>query len=246
MKKGIIIIHGMGEKEKDYSLDFQELFTEECVSNGIQKSDLIFKEVEWSSILKDKEEVLFNNIKQNLSFLGLRKFIIHSFGDAIAYQKTENNNDTYHKINDLLMEKYNELIKTLNNDNEIYFVAHSLGGVILSNFIYDYQNFTNKIKFKKLFTFGTTIPLWTLKYQNLDSPIKIEQGQKWINMYDSDDVLGYPLGNISPAYKRLVRDKLLIDIEVNSGNFLTSWNPLSHLGYWKDSDVIEIIADNMK
>lgn len=134
MKKGIIIIHGMGEQESGYSKDFQSLLKKECKSIGIDDSGIIFKEVEWSSILKEKEDELFENVKQNLSFLGLRKFIIHSFGDAIAYQKTENNNDTYQKINDLIMEKYDELTKILNANDEIYFVAHSLGGVILSNF----------------------------------------------------------------------------------------------------------------
>ena len=36
-------------------------------------------------------------------------------------------------------------------------------------------------------------------------------------MYDCDDILGYPLGNISPKYQDLVKAGKLIDIEVNSG-----------------------------
>ncbi len=244
MKKGIITIHGMGEQTSGYSKNFKVLLTKEFNKVKAKGDSLVFKEVEWSSILSVNEEKLFQNIKENLSFLGLRKFIIHSFGDAIAYQKTGSQFDTYNLINDLIKSKYDELVKS--NVDEIYFVAHSLGGVILSNFIYDSQVAKEGITFHKLFTFGTTIPLWTLKYQIFDSPINLHNNQKWVNMYDSDDILGYPLGNISPDYQALAKAGKLVDIEVNSGSILTSWNPLCHLGYWTDIDVIRIIAEELK
>jgi len=133
----------------------------------LNDDQLIFKEVEWSSILSTNEGKLFHNIKENLSFLSLRKFIIHSFGDAIAYQKTGSPHDTYNLINDLISAKY-------------------------------------------------------------------------------DDILGYPLGNITPKYQDLVKAGKLIDIEVNSGTILTSWNPLCHLDYWTDKDVIKIIAEEVR
>ncbi len=184
MKKGIITIHGMGEQTSGYSKEFEVMLSKEFDSIKQKDDILVFKEVEWSSILSTNEDKLFHNIKENLSFLGLRKFIIHSFGDAIAYQKTGSPHDTYNLINGLIKSKYEELINE--KVDEIYFVAHSLGGVILSNFIYDSQTANEDIRFKKLFTFGTTIPLWTLKYKDFDSPIRLNAEQKWINMFDSD------------------------------------------------------------
>lgn len=87
MKKGILTIHGMGEQKRGYSEKFQELLLEEFDTIKNVEDNLVFKEVEWSSILSTNEEKLFENTKENLSFLGLRKFIIHSFGDAIASSK---------------------------------------------------------------------------------------------------------------------------------------------------------------
>ena len=215
MKKAIITIHGMGEQAAGYSNRFEDMLRTQFEKIKLNDDQLIFKEVEWSSILSTNEGKLFHNIKESLSFLGLRKFIIHSFGDAIAYQKTGSPHDTYNFINNLIKTNYDELIAE--GVDEIYFVAHSLGGVILSNFIYDAQTSGVDIQFKKLFTFGTTIPLWTLKYKNFDNPIHLNDNQTWINMYDNDDILGYPLGNISPKYQDLVKAGKLIDIEVNSG-----------------------------
>jgi len=145
-------IHGMGEQAAGYSNEFEEMLRTQFEKIKLNDDQLIFKEIVWSSILSTNEGKLFHNIKENLSFLGLRKFIIHSFGDAITYQKTGSPHDTYNLINDLIKTKYDELVK---------------------------------------------------------------------------------------AGK-------LIDIEVNSGTILTPWNPLYHLDYWTDKDVIKLIAKEVR
>ena len=53
---------------------------------------------------------------------------------------------------------------------------------------------------------------------------------EWVNFYDRDDILGYPLRPIDPAYEKAVKE----DIEVNSGGVAMSWNPLSHGGYFSN------------
>jgi len=60
-----------------------------------------------------------------------------------------------------------------------------------------------------IITFGCNIPLFTFAYNhvkpiefppsNLDS--KLKQKAKWINYYDSDDILGYPLKPINAEYR---------------------------------------------
>ncbi len=47
-----------------------------------------------------------------------------------------------------------------------------------------------------------------------------------------DDILGYPLKPINPAYRRVVSR----DITINVGGILSSWNPASHTKYWTDND----------
>ena len=61
---------------------------------------------------------------------------------------------------------------------------------------------------------------------------------KWDNYFDEDDVLGYPLKPIGASYDKAVNR----DIAINAGTWLTSWNPLSHEGYWTDDDLISPTA----
>ena len=60
---------------------------------------------------------------------------------------------------------------------------------------------------------------------------------KWINFYDPDDVLGYPLRQINHKYA------FIEDRHINAGGILTSWIPLSHSVYWTDNDMIKPATD---
>jgi hypothetical protein len=64
----------------------------------------------------------------------------------------------------------------------------------------------------------------------------------WHNYYDKDDVLGWPLADLSEGYAEIVTD-----IEINVGSGLlgwlaASWNPLSHNQYWRDKQIVRAIA----
>ena len=59
----------------------------------------------------------------------------------------------------------------------------------------------------------------------------------WLNFYDPDDVLGYPLKAINADYRKAVTK----DIPINVGGF-SSWNPLAHGGYWTDNSFTKPVA----
>ena len=61
---------------------------------------------------------------------------------------------------------------------------------------------------------------------------------RWLNFFDADDVLGYPLKPVSPDYAA----KVTQDIEINVGGLFTSWNPVSHVEYWDDDDFLEPVS----
>ncbi|MGB5660030.1 MAG: hypothetical protein WBO54_11155 [Thermoanaerobaculia bacterium] len=61
---------------------------------------------------------------------------------------------------------------------------------------------------------------------------------KWLNFYDPGDILGYPLKPISEGYAEVVTR----DIAINAGGVFSSWNPLSHNGYWTDNDFTQPVA----
>lgn len=139
-------------------------------------------------------------------------------------------------------------------------IAHSLGAVITSNYIWDLQNKVAQIKvgdtpleqgetLALYYTLGSQITLWRLRYEDFGTPITIPSPKlpehyphlegEWINFYDRDDVLGYPIKAINSKYDKAVK----ADIEVNAGNILTNWTPLSHNSYWADDEVTKPIAE---
>lgn len=64
---------------------------------------------------------------------------------------------------------------------------------------------------------------------------------RWINYYDPDDVLGWPLQPL-PGYDALVEDRIVNASGGVASLLLRSWNPLAHNSYWDDAKVVEGIA----
>ena len=151
-------------------------------------------------------------------------------------------------------------------------VAQSLGCQVMSNYIWDAQQplayagiwsaplddgvptnsardrFRRMRSLQLLLTTGCNIPVFVAGHSTIE-PIdrhKLAAGFRWINQFDPDDVLGWPLAQLSPAYAALVQDH-----EVNaSGNTLfgriKSLTPYSHTQYWSTQQVLDRIADALK
>lgn len=96
-----------------------------------------------------------------------------------------------------------------------------------------------------LYTTGCNIPIFVAAHAMTDIiPIKPNTSFEWHNFYDKDDVLGWPLADLSSAYSQVVQDH-----PINAGGggvfgwLLKSWNPLSHGQYWGDDDVLDPLEE---
>ncbi len=94
---------------------------------------------------------------------------------------------------------------------------------------------------RTLFTTGCNIPVFVAAHAKTDiRPFpKPNDTFAWHNFYDKDDVLGWPLTDLSDEYKSSVFDK-----QVNAGGgvwgwITKSWNPMSHNQYWADSEILD-------
>lgn len=148
-------------------------------------------------------------------------------------------------------------------ESPLFIIGHSLGCHIASNYIWDLQkghapsrgnDFEDMKTLSGLITFGCNIPLFTLAHtdvQPINFPLgvrpyfppgtkvqAIKAATKWWNYYDPDDILGWPLKPLSPAYDVAVHE----DVPINVGGILSSWNPLSHMLYWTDDDFTKPVA----
>ena len=255
----VIVIHGMGSQDIGFA---EPMITE--INNrisGLSKNpnDIAWKPIYWSDVLEERQIAYLRDAQRNhnIDFIGLRRFVITALGDATAYQKVmSDKNTTYEEIHERVGEKIKNLYENdLNNQAcPLIILAHSLGGHIMSNYIWDMQktqpsNLSSFEKFEHLsgmITFGCNIPLFTLAYEDI-KPIKfpgsalsndIKSKAKWLNFYDPDDILGYPLKAINDAYNAVVNE----DIAINAGSIFTSWNPVAHSGYWTDNGLTKPVA----
>ena len=149
-------------------------------------------------------------------------------------------------------------------------LAHSLGGHIMSNYIWDRQCGRQPSLLLPLWpiptlaglvTFGCNIPLFALAYRAakpIDLPgsaitkPEVIDATRWLNFTDKDDVLGWPLRplyakdypDLTPAQQQTVNK--LEDYEIRVGSFATGWTPAAHDGYWTDDDFVSPVADYLQ
>jgi hypothetical protein len=94
--------------------------------------------------------------------------------------------------------------------------------------------------FRRFVTTGCNIPIFVAAHAKADIlPIRPNDEFEWHNYYDRDDVLGWPLADLSKEYGEVV-----VDHAVNAGGgivgwLLKSWNPMSHTQYWADDEVLD-------
>ncbi len=74
--------------------------------------------------------------------------------------------------------------------------------------------------------------------ESLDSPITVDpDGGLWLNLYDPQDPIAFPLEPIE-SYRAVG----VIDRVVGAGNWLTGWNLLSHTGYWHCEEAARLVG----
>ncbi len=103
------------------------------------------------------------------------------------------------------------------------------------------------------YTLGSPIALWTLRYEDFGVPVRVpsaslpeyhaglEAQGEWVNYYDKDDIIAYPLKGLSDRYRLAVT----ADREVSVGPWWVGWSPLAHPWYANDERVIDPIAQRL-
>lgn len=98
-----------------------------------------------------------------------------------------------------------------------------------------------------LYTTGCNIPIFVAAHaKDQILPAKPNDNFEWHNYYDKDDVLGWPLADLSDEYAAVVKDH-----QINAGSgfmgwVLKSWNPASHNQYWGDDDILDPLEKHIR
>jgi hypothetical protein len=254
----IVVVHGMGAQEVGFAGPMIAEINDRVAAAGKDPEVIAWQSIYWQDILHARQERYLKEAKRKneLDAIRLRRFVVNALGDAGAYQDVTSGHHTYQRIHQRVAEGVRELgQREIQPDSTpLIVLAHSLGGHIMSNYVWDQQKhpgaglspFEQMKTLSGMITFGCNIPLFTFAFDEVQPiefpppslPPHLHQKAKWLNFFDPDDVLGYPLKCINEAYAKVVSK----DIAVNVGGILTSWNPGSHSGYWTDDDFTRLVT----
>ncbi len=225
-KLNILVIHGMGSQEQYYSHPMRDEINKWL--GEMLAGQLTWAEVYWADVLRDRQKEYLDQARRHhdLDFISMRRFMVNSVSDASAYRKNTDKRDTvYDDVHTKVDKVMDKLDDPAAPDRPLVLLAHSLGGHIMSNYIWDRQkpgaSPAGTSSFRKLetlagmITFGCNIPFFTFAYKKSDiNPIRFPGSKlppvldllaRWKNYYDPDDILGYPLQPINHAYSKLVQ-----------------------------------------
>ena len=278
-KIAIALIHGVGQRKEEFAevliSKISKRFYNFLRRNGDNASDvLVFRQILWSDELNQLENIIFSRIQaQNrLSLNRIRKFIVNYAGDAIAYQPTSKYNDTYKKIHLQIATEFHELAERAGESSPLCIIAHSLGTIIVCNYMYDLQmmfNFNPRINrmdiyemarntplergdsFAAFYTMGSPLALWSLKYSDFGVPLLFptpKLGKLWPRLNSEWINFYFKSDILAYPIKHLnveYKKSVTEDIQISRGGVFTFWNPLSHMDYWSNSMVAERISTNL-
>jgi len=270
-KIALLTIHGMGEQPLDYADDMRralqhqmgDTFVNVDVHSVYYQHLLKPNEQDVWNRTRERSKVRYEQ---------LRKFILFGFADAAGLEnRKEYDGSVYELAQEEIARALLAIHAQRGPGTPIVLLAHSLGCQVMSSFIYDAQKragggtvsvgiwkpgrmadslsaeqraFLQCSTVRTFITTGCNIPVFVAAHHRMDvKPIvKPNPGFSWLNLYDPDDALGWPLQPLEGGYETLVEDRA-----INAGqgilDFMTkSWNPLSHTAYWTAAPVIQPLA----
>lgn len=262
-KMGVLFVHGMGRQSRGYSAKTVEALRSELkdlkVVPSFAAAEVYWSDLLDSRQDKLLNEMRAHN---DVDWITLRRSIVlGGFGDVMAYLGSPTRPSQYYtpihrRVAAALYQLKVQVKTTDRRPAPLMIIAHSLGCAIATDYLWDAARgewgvcpFTKGESLVAMTTFGCNLPLFTLTLKEKDIQATAVPGRLarvafkdqagflkhsgWYNYYDPDDLLGFPLKQVSPSFDSAVR----ADVAVNSG---VVWN--AHQSYWTDSEVVKPIA----
>lgn len=274
-KLAVMILHGMGNHGDKPPADSSNPTYSKKLHKSVRKKigrslfdeSIAWREVSYSHVTeKNQAEYIKRVSRKGLRYKKLRSLVIKNLGDVAAYRPAaagDNNTNIYKEIHKQIAKTVVELRRDTSKSAPLVILAHSLGGHVISNYIYDIQvgnlvlpEMKSMNTVASLVTFGCNIPIFTFGYaakhikaiRDPSSGLSPQLRQKtwWKNYYDRDDVLGYPLAQTGKGYEQLAASGQLRDVKIDAGSIFTSFTPFSHTQYWGDVDLIDPVSALLK
>ena len=88
-KLGVLILHGIGSQKPSYADGMMKKLKARLRKLKFNPDDVYWEPAYVADILEAKERRLWDRLSANnrMDYKPIRKFFIHNFGDAVAYQR---------------------------------------------------------------------------------------------------------------------------------------------------------------
>ncbi len=267
MKLAVAIIHGIGTQPDTRNDEGQHEFAHGLIAGlrrrlGSEAEHVAFQSLYWANVLDKRQYAYLEQLRDEpIRWRWFRRLVTLFLGDASGYRKVSQAYDTtYEQVHQSLRNGLNALRAKVGPDTPLVVLAHSLGGHIFSNFVWDQQSINQTPSCPRdpfmaletlagLVTFGCNIPLFTFAFDPV-VPIRFPghclsgpllEHARWLNLYAPADLLGYPLRPL-PSYAAVVAEDRAMPV----GPWYKRHTPLSHLEYWDDKHFQTYVADYLR
>ncbi|WCD78462.1 hypothetical protein [Pseudomonas sp. TUM22785] len=267
MKLAVAIIHGIGNQQDLRDDDGQHSFAQGLIRGlrkrlGSDAEQIAFQSCYWASVLDKREQAYLDRLEREpVTWRWLREAVTLFLGDASGYRQVSQAYDTtYEEVHQCLRAGLNALRARVGPTTPLVVLAHSLGGHIFSNFVWDQQKLNDTPSCPRdpfialetlagLVTFGCNIPLFTFAYDPVQ-PIRfpghcleerVREQARWLNVYAPADALGYPLRPLQ-NYAAVVQEDRAMPV----GPWYKRHTPLSHMEYWEDARFHRYLAGHLR
>lgn len=252
-----------------------ERFPEHLPEALRDEAELVIEPIYWAHIPRKKEDEVWAKVESAgpMEHKDLRRFIFNLAGDALAYQPSEGREDLYIGVHREIADGFARLAERASGTAPLCLAAHSMGTIVAHNYLFDIQHepehglegenelprpetpLERGATLALFCTYGSPIAIWRLRYGDDYKAIRFPGEDvherypylqpKWLNIYDPNDVLGYPIHRLTERYRELADDGYLEDREQNVGSWLKSWNPAAHKGYFRDESCLDDLAGHL-
>lgn len=273
-----LTLHGMGETKPKYADQLRASLIDKLNADGHDDwGYLIFNSIYYQEPLQRNQEAYISDINGKIDWSNSRKRFFYAFSDPVSLEvRKEQANSPYEVCQRTILNSIDGCLTRIYELNNtlppVVILAQSLGGQVISNYIWDAQRqqvarrhpssgiwknggptdvamggtrdqFRRLKSLRCLITTGCNIPLFLGGNPNPQAinSSTLKSNFEWLNYYDSDDILGWPLADLSQSYEEIVED-----IKIQSGPAFIRETPLSHGQYWNTDEFQEQLVRKLR
>ena len=255
---GILIIHGMGDPRPDFASEQIATIRSRL---GNAAGAVAFEACHWSPIVQQSQDRTWERmLTSRMDAKRIRRWVVSSMGDPVCYLSGffRAGRPVYAQIHECVRDRLAALAAQMSEPDTtpLLVLAHSLGSVIMSNYLWDENNghgvgrtaFERGDTLTKLITYGSNLPLFLpptpatcIKFPSPRAPDLLRDLARWTNVYDPDDVLGYPLRDVWDD----TQGTAIHDVVINVGAWPVSETPFAHTAYVTDPGFLTLVTEQI-